>query len=145
MLAKLLTRSLGEPELIDDHYLQRWTLAAFRNGAGAYLQRFVGSDCNRDLHDHPKRFVSIGLWGSYIEETPAPAGSRGRRTFRAPWVRTFPAEHIHRILLPEGGGECWTLVIVLPATQEWGFYTRGGWIRWTDYTAARRNRLNRDC
>lgn len=108
-------------------YLFRWTLLRTR-WFGVYLHHFVADDWSLDHHDHPKRFTSIGLWGRYVEETP-----EGERLFRAPWVRSFPAEHRHRIRLPEGCRSCWTLVIVGSATRPWGFWHLGEWIPWKQY------------
>lgn len=125
----LLTRLLGPPEEINGAhrcptYLYRWTVARWR-GRGAYLHHFVGEDWSRDLHDHPKRFISIGLAGSYIEQTPS-----GSRRWTAPWIRSFPATHIHRVLCPRS---CWTLVIVLRPVREWGFWHSERFIPWNDY------------
>lgn len=109
-------------------YLYRWRLARCRRlGWALYLHRFVADDWSLDQHDHPKRFVSVGLSGSYVEHTP-----RGPRRFRAPWIRSFPAEHRHRVTLPPGR-ECWTLVLVFAATRPWGFWHLGRWIPWRDY------------
>jgi hypothetical protein len=114
--------------------LHRWQI--FRRGSFAvYLHRFVGDDWSLDLHDHPKRFISIGLAGGYVEET-----ARGRREFRAPWVRSFPATHTHRVSLGRSR-ECWTLVIVLRASRPWGFWHGGTWIHWRDYVLGRFSHL----
>lgn len=108
-------------------YLFRWTILRIGDFA-VYLHHFVGDDWARDFHDHPKRFVSIGLKGQYREETPD-----GSRIYKAPWIRTFPATHIHRLMMIDGGG-CWTLVIVLKAVREWGFWTTAhGWLPWRRY------------
>lgn len=107
-------------------YLYRWTMLATR-WFSVYLHHFVGDDWSRDMHDHPKRFISIGLRGRYVEETPS-----GERTFRAPWVRSFPAEHIHRLRLIDRR-PCWTLVIVLKPVRHWGFWHLGKWIHWREY------------
>ena len=135
-----LVNKLFSLEEINGHgtcptYLFRWTL--FRLGDYAcYLHHFVGDDWSRDFHDHPKRFVSIGLKGSYVEESPAYAV--GARVFTAPWVRTFPAEHKHRLRL-RLGSDCWTLVFVGRKTREWGFWhgTRFTtyFIPWRQYVA----------
>lgn len=106
-------------------YLYRWTLLSTR-WFNVYLHHFVGDDWSRDLHDHPKRFISIGLLGNYLEETPT-----GERRYRAPWIRTFPANHIHRIRILDR--DCWTLVITLRAVREWGFWHFGRWIPWKQY------------
>ena len=94
-----------------------------------YLHKFVADDWSLDLHDHPKRFVSIGLWGSYRETTP-----KGEQRFRAPWIRSFPAEHLHRIALTSK--TCWTLVIVFSASRKWGFVHNGQWIGWREYVGS---------
>lgn len=129
-------------------YLYRWTLArAF--GCAVYLHRFVADDWSTDFHDHPRRFVSIGLWGGYAELTPiVDERSRGIRIYQAPWVRSFPAEHQHRVIMfrdwpPRGElkawartarvHECWTLVLVGRLSRPWGFWHEGAWIPWRQY------------
>ena len=96
--------------------LRRWTLLRGFRGRALYLHHFRCSDA-RSLHDHPKRFVTIGLRGGYVEErlNPSPllwtrATGRLRRQFRAPWVRGFPARHAHRVRVSRRG--CWTLAYV---------------------------------
>lgn len=127
---RLLTRLFGIPEEINGRfrcptYLWRWHIISTR-WFKAYLHKFTGSDWSRDLHDHPKRFISIGLRGSYLEETP-----QGFTRYDAPWIRTFPATHKHRLSTP--WGNCWTLVIVLRTVREWGFWHEGEFIEWRDY------------
>jgi hypothetical protein len=120
-------------------YLYRWTLLKF-GSCGLYLHHFVGDDWSLDLHDHPKRFVSIGLWERYRETTPfcctdnpsCKVQIQRHHVWRAPWIRTFPAEHIHRISMIDGG-DCWTLVIVLRNVRKWGFWHLGEFIPWRKY------------
>lgn len=107
-------------------YMFRWTVARI-GGSKAYLHKFVGDDWSLDLHDHPKRFVSIGIWGSYLET----AHGRPERRWCAPWFRSFPAEHRHRITTP--WGNCWTLVIVGAPERDWGFWHDGNFMPWLDY------------
>ncbi len=126
---------LFEREEINGHgrcstYLYRWIVMSTR-WLGVYIHRFVADDWSRDLHDHPKRFVSIGLSGGYTEETP-----RGFRHYAAPWIRTFPAEHIHRVALGKHH-ECWTLVIVFRASRQWGFWHNGEFLHWKEYVKGR--------
>ena len=106
-------------------YLWRWTILRTRWGK-LYLHKFVGDDWSLDLHDHPKRFISIGIRGSYQEETPA-----GKRRWDAPWIRWFPAVHRHRISTP--WGHCWTLVWVGRVVRDWGFWHEGQFYQWRDY------------
>lgn len=107
-------------------YLYRWTFLQTR-WFGVYLHHFVGDDWSLDMHDHPKRFISIGLKGRYLEETP-----NGTTPYVAPWVRTFPAHHIHRLRMI-GSSDCWTLVIVLRAVRQWGFWHLGKFVPWKTY------------
>ena len=141
-------------------YLHRWRLIAFGRERRIYLHRFVGSDWSRDPHDHPKRFISIGLWGSYIEMTPSLVNlalmMNGQQTdnvfshmdwkvFNAPWIRRFPATHIHRIILP-AGGTCWTLVFTGRETKPWGFFLpTGKWVEWKQYMRSGRPQEAKDC
>ncbi len=111
-------------------YLYRWTLLKRKNW-GIYLHHFVGDDWSLDLHDHPKRFISIGLWGWYFEDTPSPGPYPYRKRYCAPWIRTFPAEHIHRLTVPSKN--CWTLVVVLRAVRGWGFWHEGKFQPWREY------------
>lgn len=118
-------------------YLYRWTMLVTR-WFKIYLHHFVGDDWSLDLHDHPKRFISIGLWGHYIETTPCevhgaahPCYRDERKVYKAPWVRTFPATHIHRLVVPNKN--CWTLVIVLKSEREWGFWHAGKFFHWRSY------------
>jgi hypothetical protein len=132
MIHELLTRLFSVEEINGGErcltYMYRWPLVK-RPRLSIYLHKFVADDWSRDLHDHPKRFVSIGLRGSYVEETPA-----GFRIYRAPWVRSFPATHVHRIRLV--GASCWTLVVVFKATRPWGFWNEGRWIPWREYVGS---------
>lgn len=128
----LFDRFFGVPEEINGNhrchtYLYRWTLGSFSWGK-IYLHKFVGDDWSLDLHDHPKRFISIGLKGSYLEENEA-----GKKKYSAPWIRSFPAQHKHRISTP--WGTCWTFVIVLRTVRNWGFWHEGEFIVWNDYVA----------
>lgn len=126
-------------------YLVRWTLLKLWGGRSVYLHHFVGDDWSLDLHDHPKRFVSIGLKGSYREGTPTDPASDDVaalftgvtwQTYRAPWLRTFPARHIHRIELLEDRLACWTLVIVLKSVRRWGFWHDGRFVGWREYVGS---------
>lgn len=107
-------------------YLFRWTLLN-RPWGKVYLHHFVGDDWSLDHHDHPKRFISVGLWGWYLEHTP----DRPPRRWHAAWIRSFPAEYIHRLTVPSKN--CWTLVIVGRPEREWGFWHLGRFIPWRAY------------
>jgi len=112
----------------------RWRLARI-GWLGVYLHHFVCNDWLGDMHDHPYRLVSIGLLGKYREETPS-----GARIYRSPWLRSFPASHIHRIMVD--GGSCWTIMITLKPVRTWGFWTSAGWTPCDKYVNADLTRKN---
>ena len=137
-MRRLVNWLLAKEEINGDicpTYMFRWRLCNLYF-CKVYLHHFVANDWTRDLHDHPKRFVSIGLKGSYVEETAS-----GDQLFVAPWLRTFPPTHIHRIRATD----CWTMVIVLRAVREWGFWNEGKWIHWKRYVNTPLSHGRRDC
>jgi hypothetical protein len=130
-------------------YLYRWTLFQPRRpawlwrGFGIYLHKFVGDDWSLDLHDHPKRFISVGLKGYYLEKSIDPTTASGSRIrlYVAPWLRTFPAHHIHRLYGPTPDRPCWTFVIVLWHVREWGFWHDNLFIPWRQYVKGKASHI----
>jgi hypothetical protein len=150
---KWLTRLLGYEEINggrpDDTYLKRWRFLRL-GSISIYLHHFIGDDWARDMHDHPKRFISIGLWGEYVEETPYEPTTLyelierspriSARPYHAPWIRSFPATHRHRLTLgPEGERRgCWTLVLTGMKSRDWYFYPPDSEpVPWKEYVATR--------
>ncbi len=120
-------------------YLERWTIAELF-GCGLYLHHFIGDDWALDPHDHPRRFISIGLRGFYYEDVFDSKGTLTSTTrYSAPWFRSFPAEHLHRVRA-EQCGNCWTLVIVLRKSRAWGFVRDGIWVPFRNYVFGGKSR-----
>ena len=107
-------------------YLERYYVGTLL-GWRFYLHRFVGSDPDRGLHDHPwTKAHSIILSGWYWEETRS-----GTRKVR--WFNSLTGDTFHRVVLPvrwEGHGldarfneqPCWTLFFHLVGNvKPWGF------------------------
>ena len=62
---------------------------------------------------------SIGLWGRYTEHV-----LNGKSiTWRAPWIRWFPATHRHYVTL--NTPTVWTLVLAGPIVRYSGFWVDG--------------------
>lgn len=152
-LAKLLRRDphqvIGHP---DDPYLLRWYLIPRNPWINVYVHKFLRPDDDTP-HDHPWWFVSLMLWGQYIEET---ADGRTIRSAPEPWrwfwgdrpLVSRPATWIHRVDLvkrlewvgdgPEptkpsqprirywrnGHIPCWTLIVTGRRSRTWGFWCR---------------------
>lgn len=126
---RIIDGEQGEP------YLERYYLCGLGwiglRGWHAYLHRFVDSDPDRGLHDHPwGRALSLVLTGGYEEirlaERPAP-GARAHTVSRAvrPWrLNRLRGEDYHRVVLHEG--RCaWTLFVHGPRIKGWGFLSGG--------------------
>lgn len=104
-------------------YLERYFVGRLF-GRTCYLHRFVSSDSERWLHDHPWRAVALVLTGYYKEQrkryvcsqrgvlTDCKTVKAGRLNFIG--LRTF-----HRILTAEVN--TWTLFIHGPRVKSWGF------------------------
>jgi hypothetical protein len=85
-------------------------------GVTIYLHRFVGSDPDRGLHDHPwdwaASFVLSGWYQELLE-------GRTRRVRFFNWLR---GTTYHRVLLPHEGSEAWTLFVHhAKNSKSWGF------------------------
>lgn len=89
-------------------------------GVRFYLHRFVGSDPDRGLHDHPWPWAgSVVLHGFYYEHT-----RKGLRKVR--WLNWLTGDSFHRVVLPLDSWDkfkpCWTLFFHRAAyTKPWGF------------------------
>jgi hypothetical protein len=117
---RLIDGENGEP------YLERYYLFGVA-GWHAYLHRFVDSDPDRGLHDHPwGAAVSLVLSGGY-DEIRAERGDP-RRT-RVRWVRPgrlnrLKGDDYHRVVLRDGR-PAWTLFAHGPRVKGWGFFQGG--------------------
>jgi hypothetical protein len=111
-------------------YLERYYLFGMR-GWHCYLHRFVDSDPDRGLHDHPwGRALSLVLTGGYDEIRLVPGGDPGSgpgqmtRSVR-PWrLNRLRGEDYHRVVLRDGR-PAWTLFLHGPRVKGWGFLRDG--------------------
>jgi len=96
-------------------------------------------DGDRDLHDHPWRFLSLVLWGSYWELT----GKVGHRLWpqnllvrRVRWLNWKGLRDAHRIALVGEGGAL-TLVVTGRKRKSWSFHDlcTGEETPWREYLA----------
>lgn len=130
---------------VSPDFLHRWLLLSTPWGK-LYLHRFLNDDAVEDPHDHPKNFLTIGLLGGYREDIYNQDGSlETTKIWDAPWIRWFPASHIHRVRpycdWDSPTIDCWTLVWVGKKRREWGFYLPGSekpgvrrrWVHWEEY------------
>lgn len=115
-------------------YLLRWYVIPRNPWFNIYLHKFLRDDDDRALHDHPWWFVSLMVWGMYVEVTDE---GRTVRSAPEPW-RWFWGDRPlvfrastwrHRVELIKAGTNrtpipCWTLIITGRRTRLWGFWCR---------------------
>lgn len=140
----------------DAPYLLRWHVIPRNRFFNIYLHKFLRSDDDRALHDHPWPSCSILLSGYYIEHTLQGAFPRD------PWKLYFrKAEQAHRVQLYGDWNyfaeykvkrefPVWTLFITGKKVREWGFHCPKGWRHWRDFCSvregeARGNEIGRGC
>lgn len=95
-----------------------------------YLHKFMRSDEDLALHDHPWVNLSILLEGFYVEHTIAPGGVHERVMRIAGEMKLRGAKSAHRIEIRE---PCWTLFITGPVIRTWGFHCPRGWVPWKQF------------
>jgi len=126
---RMIDGEQGEP------YLERYYLASLDRiglkGWHAYLHRFVDSDPDRGLHDHPWGYaLSLVLTGGYDEHRFAKGCSAAgqdrtlTRRLRPGRINRLRGEDYHRVVL-RGGRPAWTLFMHGPRIKGWGFLRNG--------------------
>ncbi|MGY1490738.1 hypothetical protein ACW4YW_15130 [Methylobacillus pratensis] len=130
----------------DDPYLLRWYVIPRNRFFNVYLHKFMRSDDDRALHDHPWMNMSILLQGRYTEHLIQARGIHERhvREVGHCYLR-LSGKIAHRVELTDG--PCWTLFVTGPRYREWGFHCpEQGWVHWEDFTASNdRGAIGRGC
>lgn len=127
----------GPDQVIGDWhrpYLLRWFLLPKNRFLNVYLHRFMRSDDDRALHDHPWVNCSFLLEGEYTEHRILAGGIHTKVIRRAGSFCLRPSGRIaHRVELH--AGSCWTLFITGPKYREWGFHCADtGWVHWRKFS-----------
>lgn len=125
-------------QVIGEKYMLRWFLIRKPGIRNLYLHKYLGSDDDRALHDHPWRSWSILLWGNLIEVTPD-----GEKRIRLLMPKFRSAEFSHRLILKSNTAV--TLFYTGKKVREWGFHCPKGWVHWRDFTDANGNQTGAGC
>jgi hypothetical protein len=116
----------------DDAYMLRWWVIPRNRWFNIYLHRFLRSDDDRALHDHPWINLSWLLQGAYVEHTIKAGGVNVHTRREAGALKLRKPGAAHRIELTDG--PCWTLFITGPRVRQWGFHCPLGWVHWKEFT-----------
>lgn len=109
-----------------DVYLLRWKcLLLGKDGETfrVYVHKFVSSDEDRALHDHPANFIVVPIWRGYWEYNRA-----GKRRVRPLLGMRFRlGSYAHRVELAEGK-PAWSVFFRFRPWRTWGFWPAEGFI-----------------
>lgn len=163
---RTITRDDGKP------YLERWYLCGEPGGLKyfgegqqtmrwwqkaltwlpcTYLHRFVASDDDEELHNHPWEATSLILAGGYVEERrlhvepytphkdviPIVRKRTILQEFR-PGMRNYIfADTFHKVTLLEE--DAWTVIVCGKKVSSWGFWSprTGVFLHWKEHVAKR--------
>lgn len=114
-------------------YLLRWYIIPRNRHLNVYLHKFLRSDDDRALHDHPWPFWSFILNRPYLEYTMQGPNPHVRKRFSLAYR---PTNWRHRVDLqwcivhPDGMHKAgkyvqppvWTIVVTGPKCRTWGFW-----------------------
>lgn len=144
-----------------DPYLHRWYVIRTER-IGLFVHKFVRSDEDRALHDHPWSFLVIPLWGGYIEHSdrelndlekwgrvevwsccPKAGFDELKRMLdervpvqRRVWpiisMRYRNTKFRHRVELVKERPS-WSLFFRFKKIREWGFWPKEGFILWNKW------------
>lgn len=115
-------------------YMLRWWLIPRNPVFNVYLHKFLRSDDDRALHDHPWVNMSYLLKGEYVEHMILAGGVCSAKRYTAGCVKFRRARTAHRIEIDQ---PCWSLFITGPVVREWGFHCPRGWRSWKIFTSER--------
>lgn len=119
-------------------YMLRWDVIPRNRWLKVYVHKFLRSDDDRALHDHPWVFISLVLHGQYLEYTEQAPNPHLRKR----WSLAYrPAATRHRVALVSGFNAdgsygmqpCWTLIVTGPKVREWGFWCWGRFVPWQEW------------
>lgn len=118
-------------------YLERYYIFhsdRFKFLPGIYLHKFLSSDEDPELHNHPwKLSVSLILAGGYTEERRAKDDTIKVASFRPGCLNIIRDNDFHRVDLDS---PCvWTLFFSGNRQQDWGFWDRdtGNYVPWKEH------------
>lgn len=147
LIEHLLDRIFSKKVIVNcdrDPYLHRWFVIR-TDRLGLFIHKFVRSDEDRALHDHPWDFLVIPVWRGYIEHRNARCticgqrnsfctrGQESRRVLPIVGTRFRRGEYRHRVELIDGKPS-WSIFFRFRKRREWGFWDRlVGFIPWNKW------------
>lgn len=160
-MERFLNRLLDHKTIVNcdrDPYLLRWYL--FRTArVSCFIHKFIRSDEDRALHDHPWAFLVVPVWQGYVEHSdrrmdwnermswiiasmdkngafsplpPEPLVATQRRVWPFWSARWRPATYRHRVELIKDQPS-WSVFFHFKREREWGFHPAEGFTLWNKW------------
>lgn len=135
-----------------DPYLFRWYVFRTKRVA-LFIHKFIRSDEDRALHDHPWGFLVIPVWRGYIEHSQGACSicsssryeegydcprwldsriPRSRRVWPIIGTRLRSATYRHRVELIDGKPS-WSIFFRFQEWRTWGFWLPEGFVAWNKW------------
>lgn len=144
MVNDLIELAKKTPYFHLDGYMERYWLKPFNadDPINIRIHHLLSSDSDRALHDHPWPSTSIILKGGYWEIMPELENQDPKldqvlysKVWRKPGdVIHRKATSRHRIMIePNNQEPVWSMFIMGPYEQTWGFYTPEGKVYWREF------------
>jgi hypothetical protein len=129
-----------------DAYLFRWYVFKTKR-ITLFIHKFIRSDEDRALHDHPWSFLVIPIWQGYIEHSDLPCGcfmcrnhptmppyrmTVKRRVWPILGSRFRHGTYRHRVELIEDK-PAWSLFFHFTEFRDWGFHMPDGFVQWAKF------------
>lgn len=138
IIERILNRLLQHKVIVNcerEPYLHRWYLLRTKR-VGIFIHKFVRSDEDRALHDHPWNFIVVPLWRGYVEhsEEQHHCGTFAIQRRVRPLIsaRFRSAEYRHRVELIDDV-PAWSLFIRFTECRTWGFWPNQVFIAWNKW------------
>lgn len=118
-------------KILDIHsnnvYLERWEIRDILFGISLKLHRILLPDHDRCEHTHPWEFYRFILWGGYDELV------EGKQITIKPWRLYFCKKDFSHRIMRLHKKVSWSICLCGPKIQEWGFFTKEGFMPWAKF------------
>jgi hypothetical protein len=115
-------------------HFERWQIIQTR-WFGIYFHCIYQADTDKHCHDHPWDYISIPLWGKFIELKKN--NIEGKAYYSFPTIcfgqiikrKAEDFHKIHRLC----SKKVYTLFLTGPRKRAWGYDVNGVWMPWEEY------------
>lgn len=112
-------------------HFERWQIIQTR-WFGIYFHCIYQADKDLHCHDHPWDYISIPLWGRFVERKKVKEGVYEFNPVHFGMIIKRKAEEFHQIYFLNSK-KVYTLFLTGRRKREWGYDVNGKWYGWEEY------------